>query len=95
MNSGKTGWHDSYNEGQRGAHDELALIARDGCLHATSGTKRSKPILVNDVDEGTYVPDTVGLNICLNCPKKKCRTGNCSLITAEKRRIREERRKNA
>lgn len=91
MKSGRSGWYDSYNEGQRGAHDELALISRDGCLHATSGRKRTKPMLTNDVEEGTYVPDTVGINICLNCKKKKCTTGNCALITQERRRLREER----
>ena len=82
------------DEIERAAREEIKRIQRDGYLGATSGSRRTKPMLKNDIDEGTYAPDQELVDICLNCRKKDCRTGNCAKITDAKRR-RAEANRNA
>ena len=82
------------DEIERAARDEIQRIQRDGYLGATSGSRRTKPMLKNDIDEGTYAPDQELVDICLQCRKKQCRTGNCAKITDAKRR-RAEANRNA
>ena len=92
MKSGRTGWHGSINESRRAAQGELEQIRRDGMLHATSGSRRKKPMLKNNIDAGTYAPEKELVDVCLQCPKKQCRTGNCARIMDAKRKKLEERR---
>lgn len=82
------------DEIERAARDEIKRIQRDGYLGATSGSRRTKPMLKNDIDEGTYAPDQELVDICLQCKKKQCRTGNCAKIADAKRR-RAEANRNA
>jgi hypothetical protein len=80
----KGGWRGFIKIEQRDAAEEVALIQRDGLLRATSGVARRKPLLKNDVIDGTYVPDTANIHICLHCPLPECKTGNCYRLRKEK-----------
>lgn len=76
----------------RAARDEIERINRDGYIGATGGSRRKKPMLKNNIDAGTYAPEKELVDVCLQCPKKQCRTGNCARIMDAKRKKLEERR---
>ena len=79
-------------EVERAARDEIERINRDGYIGATSGSRREKPMLKNSIDEGTYAPEKELVDICMNCKKKQCKTGNCRKIMDAKKKKAEEAR---
>ena len=80
------------DEVERAARDEIKRIERDGYLGATSGQPKTGTEPRKSIENGTYVPDEENVAICLNCTKKKCRTGNCAKIMDAKKKKAEEAR---
>lgn len=64
---------------------EVAEIAKTGCL-GIQEQKRDGRNDYNRIERGVYVPDDAHIDICLNCTRKKCTTGNCKLMSKNTRK---------
>jgi hypothetical protein len=64
---------------------EVAEIAKTGYL-GIQEQKRSGRHENSSIERGTYVPDDAHIDICLNCTRKKCTTGNCKLMSKNTRK---------
>lgn len=65
--------------------EEIALIEKNGSL-GIQEQKRSGRHENSSIERGTYVPDDAHIDICLNCTRKKCTTGNCKLMSKNTRK---------
>lgn len=64
---------------------EVAEIRKTGVL-GIQGQKRYEQHDFNRIERGVYVPDDAHIDICLNCTRKKCTTGNCKLMSKNTRK---------